>query len=215
MISVILLAGGKGVRMGSPIPKQFLELGDKPIVCHSLEVFLEMEDVAEVIVVCASSYRHHFSSYSVKFADPGPRRQDSVFNGLGQLHPSSHWVCIHDGARPMITREIVERLFHEGQLHGAACVGMPMIPTVKSRTEDHFVDQTIDRERLWEIQTPQFLSKKLLTDGFALALEKGLTLTDDVSLAELQNHPVKLVKGGHTNLKITTPEDLAHAKLLL
>lgn len=215
LVSVILLAGGKGMRMGGTIPKQFLPLGDKPIICHSLEIFLKIGVVAEIVVVCAPSYRHLLSGYSVTFADPGPRRQDSVFNGLCQLRASASWVCVHDGARPLITPEMVERLFQEGRRHGAACVGMPMIPTVKSRTADYFVDKTLDRDSLWEIQTPQFLSRKLMAQGFVVTQEKGLTLTDDVSLAELQGHPVKLVEGAHTNLKITTPEDLIRARQLL
>ena len=214
-ISVILLAGGKGMRMGLSTPKQFLPLQGKPLVFYSLELFLKIEDVAEVVVVCDKSYRPLFAPYSVKFADPGARRQDSLFNGLQEVAPTSKWICVHDAARPLITQEMVETLIQEGRTHGAACLGMPVKWSVKARTKDHFVKQTVDRDYLWEIQTPQFLSKELLMQGFALAQEKGLTVTDDVSLAEHLGHPVKLVKGAYSNIKITTPEDLTLAHQLL
>ena len=214
-ISVVLLAGGKGMRMGLSTPKQFLPLQGKPLVFYSLELFLKMEEVTEIVVVCDKSYRPLFAPYAVKFADPGTRRQDSLFNGLQEVSPTSKWICVHDAARPLITHEMVQTLFQEGRIHGAACLGMPVKWSVKARTKDNFVQQTIDRDYLWEIQTPQFLSKELLMQGFALAQEKNLTVTDDVSLAEHLGHPVKLVKGAYSNIKITTPEDLTLAHQLL
>ncbi len=212
LLSVILLAGGKGLRMGSAVPKQFLLLKSKPIACYSLEVFLSLPEVNEVIVVCAPEFQSIFSSYPVKFAIPGERRQDSVFNGLREVTSNGSWVCVHDGARPFINREMIQRLFTVGKQIGAATVGMPVKCTVKQCAEENFVGSTLVREQIWEIQTPQLLSRHLMEQGFQIAKERQLTVTDDVSLAELIPHPVKLVEGSYSNLKITTHEDLMIAE---
>lgn len=209
-ISVILLAGGSGSRMKSQLPKQFLPLNGKPIAHHSLDVFLAMPDVQEVIVVCDPAYRNYFQGYPVKFALPGERRQDSLFNGLHIA--SCDWICVHDAVRPFITQQMLERLFTEGKKVKAASLGMPIKWTVKLCHPDLRVQQTLNRDQLWEGQTPQFLAKEILLKGFAKAQEQNLTVTDDVSLAELINHPVSMVEGAYTNIKVTTPEDLVIAE---
>ncbi len=206
-ISLVLLAGGVGTRMGSSQPKQYLLLEGKPIACHSLEVFLSHPAVAQVIVVCAPQYRSYFAPYTVQFAEPGARRQDSLFNGLQLVETS--WVCIHDAARPFITTEMIDHLLNEGEKTGAATVAVPVKCTIKESDSKGFVTQTLDRSRLWEIQTPQLLKKELLKEGFAHACAHAVTVTDDVSLAELIGKPVKLVQGSAHNIKITTPEDLS------
>ncbi len=211
-VSVILLAGGRGSRMKSTLPKQYHELNGKPIAHYSLDTFLSMDDVHEVIVVCDPTYHNYFSRYPVKFALPGERRQDSLYNGL-QL-ASCPWVCSHDAARPFITSPMLERLFKAGKNVGAATLGMPMKWTVKRSTHDGHVDQTLERDLLWEAQTPQLISKDVLHKGFNHAIEHNLTVTDDVALAELVKHRVKLVEGAYHNLKITTPEDLSIAQQL-
>ncbi len=205
-ISAVLLAGGMGARMESPLPKQYLLLNGKPIACHSLEIFLNHPMVEQVIVVCALEFRPHFSRYSVQFADPGARRQDSLFNGLEiAKHP---WVCVHDAARPNLTAELLDRLIEEGKEVGAATLALPVKNTVKECDQNGFVSSTPDRHYIWEVQTPQLLTKEILEKGFAYANTHRLTVTDDVSLAELIGHPVKLVSGSYQNIKITTPEDL-------
>lgn len=211
-ISVILLAGGHGSRMKCNLPKQYLELHGKPIAHYSLEMFLSMSDVQEVIVVCDPAYCHYFSSYGVKFALPGERRQDSLYNGLKAA--SCEWICVHDSVRPFITVEMTQRLFADGKKMGAATVGMPMKWTVKLCKENNLVQNTLDRNLVWEGQTPQFLSKTVLLSGFSHAIEHDLTVTDDVSLAEIIGHPVKLVEGAYNNIKITTPEDMIIAQEL-
>ncbi len=209
-ISVILLAGGSGSRMKSQLPKQFMRLNGKQIAHHSLDVFLAYPDVAEVIVVCNPAFRSHFSGYPVKFALPGKRRQDSLFNGLNSA--TCDWICVHDSVRPFITPSMLKRLFKEGKKTGAATLGMPMKWTVKLCGDKKLVKQTLNRGQAWEGQTPQFLAKEVLLKGFAYANEHDVTVTDDVSLAELINHPVTLVEGAYNNLKITTPEDLIIAE---
>lgn len=209
--SLILLAGGSGSRMKSPVPKQFHLLKNKPIVHYSLELFLDLGLFEEIIVVAHPHYQTLFAPFvSVKFAIPGKRRQDSVYSGLQHVNKEHTHVCIHDAARPFITREQVTAVLRAGQEHGAATLAVPVKYTVK-QGYDHFVHKTLNRNTLFEIQTPQVLKKELLDTGFALVQEKNLEITDDVSLAELLGHPVKLVEGSSFNMKITTQEDMSLA----
>lgn len=214
--SVIFLAGGTGSRMGSKMPKQFLELGGQPIAWHSLEVLLSMPETTEMVIVCDPSLRHHFGSQiSCKWASPGPRRQDSVYNGLQQIERTADYVCIHDGCRPFITPPLVRRVFESARSCGASAAGMPVKFTIKEINRQNAVVNTPDRSLYWEIQTPQIVRHSLLMSGFEKALAENLTVTDDVSLAELMGVPVQLVEGAYANIKITSPDDLAMAQTLL
>lgn len=204
MITAIILSGGKGLRMGQALPKQYLPLAGKPVACHSVAVFLAHPLIAQVIVVAAAEYRSLFTS--VEFAEPGERRQDSLLNGLKRAR--HEWICVHDAARPFVTEELVTRLIQEGFETGAATLAMPVKNTLKESDANGFVHHTPDRSLIWEVQTPQFVSKMVLERGFAHAHAHHITVTDDVSLAELVGHPVKLVRGSYQNIKITTPEDL-------
>lgn len=192
--------------MGSFLPKQYLLLEDKPIVCHSLEILLGHPEITECIVVCAPVFRPYFSNYPVTFADPGARRQDSLHSGL--LKARHEWVCVHDAARPFITADLISTLIETGKNTQAAALAVPVKCTLKESDSDGFVSSTLNRKRIWEVQTPQFLSKSLLEEGFAFAKKHQITVTDDVSFVELIGHPVKLVQGSDYNIKITTPEDL-------
>ena len=247
--SVILLAGGFGTRMQSITPKQFLKLGEKPIVLHSFELFLDMPEIDEIVVVCPPAFRELFNletavmkaaplegnndskdyvslssppvsrlkvsseKKTIKFALPGKRRQDSAYNGLKASE--NELICIHDAARPFISKPLVLRVLEEGRIHGAAAVGMPVKFTIKEADSKNFVKNTPDRAKIWEIQTPQVLHREILMEGFQYALQHDITVTDDVSLAELIGKQVKLVEGSYENLKITVPSDLTIVNQLL
>lgn len=214
--SAILLAGGIGQRMQSNTPKQFLELDKKPIALYSFQLFLDMPEIDEIIVVCHNDFKDLFKSVHSKrvwFALPGERRQDSVYNGLQAT--SHELICVHDAARPFIDRDLILKVLEAGEKYGAAAVGVPVIFTVKEIDGQNFVRNTPDRTSLWEIQTPQVLERGIIIEGFAYAKQHHLTVTDDVSLAELIGKRVKLVKGSHTNLKMTVPNDLAIANHIL
>lgn len=218
-ISVILLAGGLGTRMQAPLPKPFLLLGGKPVACHSFEVFMSMPEVFEIIIVCDSAY-HPLFSYKRKglhlaFAEPGARRQDSVYNGFKKTNAKAHLICIHDSARPFISLECVRPVLAAAHETGAAALGMPIKFTVKECDKHGFVKNTPNRDLMWEIQTPQVIRPDLLQKGFNKADQSQLTVTDDVSLAELISHPVKIVKGCYENIKMTTPEDLLLAENIM
>lgn len=211
--AAIILAGGTGSRMQSNIPKQFLPLHGKLVVEHSLEAFFSMRVFSEIIVVCEPQYQIKFNRFpSMIFALPGNRRQDSVFNGLQMVSSTCEYVFIHDSARPFLSHNIIQNVLKAGYQHGAAVAAMPVKCTIKESNAQEFVHKTPDRSLLWEIQTPQMAKKDLLKKGFQLANSRNLTVTDDVSLIELLGHPVKIVKGAYTNLKITTAEDLLLAE---
>ena len=206
-ITVILLAGGKGTRMGTPIPKQFLLLNEKPIALHSYDLLKSLENLQELIVVCDPAYRHHFPK-DTPFAKPGIERQDSVYEGFQKITKPTDIVLLHDSARPHIKKQDLDKLIREGAPIGAATLASPVVCTIKSANPDHLVKETLPRSELYEIQTPQLLTYKLLKEGLEKARSADHFVTDDVSLAEYLDHPVKLVMGCSANIKITTPNDL-------
>ena len=218
-ISVILLAGGQGKRMQMATPKQFLLLKGKPLATYSFNRFLEAPNILEIIVVTPPSYAFLFSPEAakipVKFALPGKQRQDSVWNGTQKLEKDSDFVMIHDAARPLVTLKSIQTLMQEGIKTGVAALGIPVKSTIKEVNDHQEVKTTLKRSTLFEIQTPQILKTFILKEGFKVAHTQNISLTDDVSLAELIKHPVKIVPGSYHNIKITTQEDLKLAEMLL
>lgn len=212
-MGAILLAGGAGLRMGSSTPKQFILLNGISIAQHSLDLFLSMPEIIEIVIVCAPEYRHLIAAKSsgakLSFAMPGKRRQDSVYHGLQALTQNPSLVCVHDAARPLITDSLLRKVAFAADQHGAAAAAVPLKFTIKESNAQGQVVHTPDRSRLWEIQTPQIVRLSLLQKGFAHAHHHDLTVTDDVSLVELLGLPVQLVEGCYRNIKVTTPEDLA------
>lgn len=220
-VSVVLLAGGSGSRMKADRPKQFLQLAGRPVVHHSVALFSSMPEVAQLIVVVAEAYRPDFTQIaaqlgvSLTFADPGKERQDSVFNGLSAVVDGASVVCIHDAARPLVTAGNVREVLRDGIVYGAAVLGVPSKATIKESADGQFVLRTIERKRLWEIQTPQVVKPEVLRRGFEKVRREGLDVTDDVSIVEQLGEPVKLTMGEYTNIKLTTPEDMNIAESIL
>jgi 2-C-methyl-D-erythritol 4-phosphate cytidylyltransferase len=213
MIIAILLSGGLGSRMDKSIPKQYLLLGGKPIAFHSYQLLRNLPQVSEIIVVCKPKYETYFKG--AIFAPPGRRRQDSLFNAVQRASPKASHFLIHDAARPLLIEEDVKNVLQAGKKFGAATLATPVKATIKEADKDLFVVQTLERSHLYEIHTPQVLKKELLLQGFELLEKSSQTISDDVSLAELVGHPVKLVMGSYENIKITTPEDLVLAESIL
>ncbi|KAB1208638.1 2-C-methyl-D-erythritol 4-phosphate cytidylyltransferase, chloroplastic [Morella rubra] len=160
-VSVILLAGGKGKRMGASMPKQYLPLLGQPIALYSLHTFSQLIEVKEIIVVCDPSYKDIFEEtkenihVELKFTLPGKERQDSVYSGLQAVDLNSELVCIHDSARPLVLSGDIEKVLKDGRLNGAAVLGVPVKATIKEANSQSFVVRTLNRKTLWEMQTPQ------------------------------------------------------------
>lgn len=217
-LSIILLAGGQGSRLASLEPKQFLKLNGKPIARYSLDVFLELLiPVEEIVIVCADDYQSIFNNSlkQLRFATPGKERQFSVMNGFKALTKTVDFVMIHDAARPFIEQKEILLLFEEGCKIGAAALATPVTSTIKQVDATGLVSSTLQREFLWKMQTPQLLKYSLLKEGLEKATKEHLSVTDDVSLAELLHHPVKLIKGNPLNFKITTQKDLILANSII
>lgn len=224
-VGVILLSAGVGKRMGAGIPKQYIKLLGLEIALHSLECFLEC-DVAEIVIVCAEEWRHIFNDYlktrgpvkpCIKYTVGGAERQDSVCNGLAEL--TTEFAAVHDAARPLVTKEEIENVIEDARKYRTALLGVQTKATIKQaclgEEGEPLVSQTPDRNTMWEALTPQIVPCELLREGFKHATENGLVVTDDVSLVEFLGKPVKLTEGEYTNIKVTTPEDIAVAETIL
>lgn len=220
-VSVVLLAGGVGKRMGASMPKQYLPIRGQPIALYSFFTFASLPEVAEIVVVCDPSYESTFQdvseslSVNVRFARPGKERQDSVFNGLQLISSEAALVAIHDSARPLVTEDEIKTVFRDATKFGAAVLGVPSKATIKEANEDGFVEKTLDRKKLWEMHTPQVMRPTLLREGFDLVIRGGLEVTDDVSIVEHLGHPVFITPGLYTNIKVTTPDDLLLAERII
>lgn len=203
--------------MGASTPKQYLPLGGKPIALYSFELFDDSPEIDEIVVVCDSRYQHLFQSAkkTLVFAQPGKQRQDSVYSGLLKTSEKADFVLTHDSARPFLERKDLLAFLETLHRVGASALASPVVCTIKQCDPKRRVEKTLDRSKLWEMQTPQGLKRSLFFQAYEYADQKNLSVTDDMSLAEAFGHPVELVPGSPRNFKITTPFDLAVAKTLL
>lgn len=228
-LAAIVLAAGKGKRMGSDLPKQYLKLLGKPVLWYALKVF-EDSFVDEVILVtaeeeieyCQREIVERFDFKKVtKIVAGGKERYHSVANGLEAA--DCDYVFIHDGARPLLDEEMLSRLFSEVTQHGTAIAAMPAKDTVKIADDGGFAISTPDRSHVWQMQTPQVFSYQPIKEAYEKLLaseenlmQKGISVTDDAMVMEtFGTLPVKLVTGSYRNIKITTPEDLKIAEAFL
>jgi len=219
MLSAIILAAGRGVRLGTKTSKALVKINKKPLIDYSLGVFGAHPDIDEIIAVVSRDNKKQIiaaakKAYSKKikaFVLGGARRQDSVFNGLKQVSSQSKWVLIHDSARPFIDRKSITKVIREAKRAGAAILGVPVKATIK-KARNRAVIQTMDRSCLWEIQTPQVFKKELLLEAYKKFSKNYFT--DDASLVEKLDKKVKIVAGRYENIKITTKVDLLFAELI-
>ncbi len=219
-VSVVIPAAGNSSRMGSAGNKQFLSLGDMPVLVRTLLVFARAEKVSEIIIVTREEDIPQVESMVLEYAIPkiktiiagGASRQASVFRGLKEVTEDK--VLIHDGARPFITEEEINRVIDGLNAHPAVALGVLVKDTVKQVAEDGLVLKTLPRETLRQIQTPQgFLTKEIIRAHEA-AIKEGIQVTDDCALFEYIGIPVYIVPGSYRNIKITTPEDILLARAL-
>ena len=223
MISVIVAAAGRGSRMKRAENKVFLPLLDKPILRYSIEAFLGRSDVAEVIVICAAHETEEMESLvspyreikPVKVVVGGSERQYSVANALRAVARDSELILVHDGARPLVTDEVVQSVIDGAREHRAAIAAVPVKDTIKTVGAGGVVVGTPPRSTLYAVQTPQGFDAQLLFEAYAHAEAEGFLGTDDASLVERLGTEVCIAQGDYQNIKITTPEDLIVGEALL
>lgn len=221
--AAVLPAGGLGKRMGGNIPKQLMVLGGKPVYRYSLETFLSMEEIAEVVMAVPADWKDHFEkeifgqspseldaliTNKLKIVVGGAERWQSVENGVNALTSGAEYVLVHDVARPFISKEIILDVCKTLVEKGSCLVAKPAVDTIKI-AKDGRVQQTIDRNTVWMAQTPQAASIALLKKlyGRIAAEPLNFTPTDEASILEYFGEPVYIVKGNNLNDKLTTPED--------
>ena len=226
--AAIVLSAGSGSRMKSDIPKQYLPLIEKPVIYYSLMAF-QNSPVDEIILVSGANdieycrkeiVERYGLSKVTKIVAGGKERYDSVYEGL--CSTDAEYVLIHDGARPVLTSHLIDRMIQGVETTGACIAAMPVKDTIKLSDEHKQVASTPDRKHLWMVQTPQCFARTLLEESYEILKRKQKAgenvpdITDDAMIVEFATgKKITLVEGAYTNLKITTPEDLAVAEIFL
>lgn len=224
MVTAIVVAGGKGKRMGKDINKQYLLINGREIVARTLEVFQRSGRVDEIILVspeaeidfCRENIVKKYALNKVrKIIAGGPERQDSVYNGLLACSSDTDIVMIHDGARPFITEDMLERSIDCARKYGACSLGVPVKDTIKVVDGEGFAVDTPRRSGLYAVQTPQTFKYRTILEAHEAARKVNIEATDDTMLVEALGKRVKFIEGSYTNIKITTPEDMVFAEAIL
>lgn len=224
--AAIVLAAGQGKRMGTKVQKQYLEILGYPVLYYSLKAFQDSDTITEIILVtgadeiesCKKEFVEKYALSKVKCViEGGKERYDSVYNGLRNVSNDIEYVFIHDGARPMLTEEIISRGYDSVVTHKATVAGVPSKDTVKIVDEETFAMETPNRSRVWNVQTPQIFETALVKEAYETMMKEPHShVTDDAMVVEtFANHKVKVYEASYENIKITTPEDLKIAELFL
>lgn len=228
--AAVILAAGSGTRMGSNIRKQYMQLAGKPVLFYSLKAFEESKADEIVLVVSANDVDYCRSEIVEKFGfqkvrhivEGGKERYHSVARGLESVSDCDY-VLIHDGARPLVTAQIIERAILCVRQYKACVAGMPVKDTIKLADREGNIASTPERSLTWLVQTPQAFSCALIREAYESMIrreqeliEAGIVITDDAMVVEtLTGHKVRLIEGSYENIKITTPEDIFLAEALL
>ncbi len=222
-ISAVIVAAGKGRRMNSEINKMYMEIYRKPVLARTVQVFQDCDFINEIILVVGSHEIVYCKQNIVDFYEfdkvktlvcGGEERQNSVYNGICEADKNCDIILIHDGARPFVKEDNIIDSINAACEYGAASVAVPVKDTIKIADMEGFAAETLDRSRLWSIQTPQAFKYRLICEAHAKAGDDGFIGTDDAVLVERLGYRLKLVMGSYDNIKITTKEDLALARAL-
>jgi 2-C-methyl-D-erythritol 4-phosphate cytidylyltransferase len=223
-VVAIIPAAGRGRRMGTQRPKAFLPLGGIPLLTHTLRKFEACPQVDEIFPLVPEGEVLLWENEILRSSDlkkvsrilaGGPERQDSVYLGLKAVAGQADFAIIHDGVRPFVSPELLAHVLSETRRWKAVVTALPAGDTIKEVSAEKEVLRTVDRSRLWVIQTPQSFEYGLITRAHEKAKEEGFYGTDDASLVERLGMPVKVIEGSRFNIKITTPEDLILGEALL
>ena len=223
MTSAIIVAAGKGTRMGANVDKLWLEVAGRPVVAHTWKQFNDAACIDEIILVVRDGMQAHFAELADKFkfqkpfrlVGGGVERQDSVWNGLEAVSARTTIVAIQDAARPCTNADLIAATIAAAQETGAAVAAQPVADTIKETADGKIISRTVDRSKLWSVQTPQTFRVEIIRNAIATARHKGLVLTDDTAACELIGQPVRLVKSTAPNPKVTVLADLPFIESLL
>lgn len=221
--SAVIVAGGSSSRMGGGVSKQLLEIGGVPVIVHTLLAFERTPEIDEIIIVAKEDelglYKGFKQVYGItklkKAVVGGETRQKSVEKGFLSISEKSKYVAIHDGARCLVTPEEISAVCGMAYTCDAATAAARVTDTVKIATKSGFIERTVDRDTVWHAQTPQIFNTDLYRAALAVAGRDGISVTDDCSLVEHIEHPIKLVQCSKNNIKITTAEDIPHAASII
>jgi 2-C-methyl-D-erythritol 4-phosphate cytidylyltransferase len=222
-VSAVIVAAGKGTRMGPNVDKLFLEVAGRPIVAHTWAAFDSCAEVDEIVLVIRSGMEGEFDKLAeqvgvtkrFRYAPGGAERQNSVWNGLERIDIASEIVAIQDGARPCTTHDIIRDTIQAAREVGAAVAAQKVTDTLKESGDGQVIARNVDRTRLWAVQTPQTFRVEIIRRALSEAFARGLVLTDDTAACELIGQPVRLVASASPNPKATSPADLPFIASLL
>lgn len=223
MNAAIIVAAGRGTRMGPGVDKLFLTIAGMPVVAHTWKRFDEADCIDQIVIVVRQGTEGTFARLAEQYclSKPhrlvagGAERQDSVWNGLEALSPEAGIVAIQDAARPCTTKELIAATIAAAEEYGAAVAAQPVVDTIKESKDGEFIERTVPRDRLWAVQTPQTFRVEVIRLAIETARKKNLMLTDDTAACELIGQKVALVPGAAPNPKVTTPGDVAYIQTLL
>jgi len=221
--SAIIVAAGKGTRMGPNVDKLFLEVNGCPVVAHAWRQYEQADCIDEICVVVRDGMRGAFEELAAKWkfrkkfclVTGGEQRQDSVWNGLEAMSPGAEIVAIQDAARPCTAPSLIAATVQEARQSGAAVSAQPVTDTIKESSDGKLIQRTLDRGRLWAVQTPQTFRVEIIRRALAEVRRQKLFVTDDTAACELIGQPVRLVVGDQPNPKVTRPGDLPWVELVL
>ncbi len=223
MTSAIIVAAGRGTRMGPQVDKLFLPVAGRPLLTYAWAQFDRSPSIEEIIMVVRDGMQQTYADLAVqykftktcRYVAGGRERQDSVWNGLLALSPSSELVAIQDAARPCTSQALIEATIEAARVEGAAVAAQPVVDTIKSSADGKFVGQHLDRSRLWSVQTPQTFRVEVIRRALSVVRERGIQVTDDTAACEHVGQRVRLVHIPSPNPKVTVPADVPYVELLL
>lgn len=223
LVTAVIVAAGKGTRMGPGIDKLFLEVCGRPVIVHTWGTFDSCPVIDHVVLVIRSEFQPEFEKLArtygftkpVTFAAGGAERQDSVWNGVLGVPEGTEIVAIQDGARPCTTHKIISDCVAAAREFGASVAAQRVTDTLKEAGENNFIARHLDRSKLWAVQTPQVFRKEIIKKALGVALKQGATITDDTAACDFIGQPVKLVESATPNPKATARSDLPYIELLL
>ena len=221
MATAIIVGAGKGERMQAKINKILLSLAEEPLIYHTIKVFEDSDLIDEIILVVNKDDNEEIKDLIKKYnfgkikniVFGGEKRQDSAYNGIKEIEKADdEIILIHNAANPFVDQTTIRRLIEETKIHGAAVAAIKAKDTIKEVDKNNFVIKTLDRKKLWQMQTPQAMKLSLAKKAFENAYNNNFYATDDVALVEQLGEKVKIVETNKENIKITTPEDLQLAE---